>query len=278
MADRQLVVIAANFTFSFPAKMLAHISNNIKLGEHITQYATNGDIKGLEQQCYQRVLNTKGPVVLIGICIQPDTHIMADFKQAKIPVILIDETAEGASTITTNNFLGGYLATEHLIHKGYRNIAIISGRTDVQGGYNSIKRLEGARQAYYDNGLIFNKNYIIEVQDYSYVDGLKTMQEIIQDNKHVDAIFCAAGDDSAAGILRAAREHGLSVPKDLAIVGYDDTEVAQILSPSLTTIKQPLKEMAETAYKIAVTENLDELINNRRNVAFEPELIIREST
>ena len=66
----------------------------------------------------------------------------------------------------------------------------------------------------------------------------------------MDAIFCAAGDNCAQGLLSVAREQGVRIPEDVAIVGFDDLLIAQLSSPPLTTIRQPIKEMAEAAYTI----------------------------
>jgi LacI family transcriptional regulator len=277
MGDRQIAVIAASFAFSFPAKMLAHIRNSIKPGETLVQYATGGESEALEKKRFDSVLQQTGPVVLIGICVQPDAATIAAYRVAKIPIVLIDEIADGASTITTNNVAGGYLATEHLIRNGRKNIAVVSGRTNVRGGYNAVQRLSGARKAMNSNGLTLTDDFVIEVKDYSYNDGVAAINALRQAGRKVDGVFAAAGDDCAAGILRAARDNGLNVPNDLAVVGYDDTEIARILTPTLTTIRQPLQEMAEAAYKIATTENLTDLLSNPRSVSFEPELVPRES-
>jgi LacI family transcriptional regulator len=94
--------------------------------------------------------------------------------------------------------------------------------------------------------------------------------------KGVDAIFCAAGDNCALGLLSGARDRGVRVPEDVAIVGFDDLLIAQLSTPALTTIRQPLKEMAEAAYNMVVNQR-DQILNKPQNAVFHPELVIRKS-
>jgi len=92
----------------------------------------------------------------------------------------------------------------------------------------------------------------------------------------VDAIFCAAGDNCAQGLLAVARDRGIRIPEDVAIVGFDDLLIAQLSTPALTTIRQPLKEMAEAAYKMVVFQRED-ILRHPKNAVFNPELVVRKS-
>jgi DNA-binding LacI/PurR family transcriptional regulator len=92
----------------------------------------------------------------------------------------------------------------------------------------------------------------------------------------VDAIFCAAADNCALGLLSTAKERGTRVPEDIAIVGFDDLPIAQLSTPGLTTVKQPMKEIVEAAYKMSTVQR-DEILINPKKLLFEPNLIIRKS-
>jgi LacI family transcriptional regulator len=95
-------------------------------------------------------------------------------------------------------------------------------------------------------------------------------------HKGVDAIFCAAGDNCALGLLSVAREQGVRIPEDIAIMGFDDLLIAQLSTPKLTTIRQPLNEMAEAAYKLAVVHR-NEILRKPQRMMFKPELVVRQS-
>jgi LacI family transcriptional regulator len=170
--------------------------------------------------------------------------------------------------------LGGQIAGEYLIAKGRKKIAIVSGKTQVQGGYNAEQRLKGFQQALKAKGLAIPQECIIEVVHYSREDGISVMPKLLHIG--VDAIFCAAGDNCAAGLLTVAREQGVRIPEDIAIVGFDDLLIAQLSTPMLTTIRQPLIEMAEAAYKMAVIHR-DEILRKPQRAIFKPELVVRQS-
>jgi LacI family transcriptional regulator len=92
----------------------------------------------------------------------------------------------------------------------------------------------------------------------------------------VDAVFSAAGDECASGMMRIAQLRGLQVPKDIAVIGYDDSEGAKTASPPLTTIRQPWRKMADTAYDLA-SDDGNAIAANPTYISFDPELVVRES-
>jgi LacI family transcriptional regulator len=206
--------------------------------------------------------------------INPDPDIVSAFTAAKVPIVLIDEEGPGMSTITTDNCMGGRIAGEYLISKGRKKIAIVSGMTQLKGSYNAEQRLKGFQQALRVKGFSVPQGCMIEVLNYSREDGIEVMPRLL--DVGVDAIFCAAGDNCALGLITVAKERKVRIPEDIAIVGFDDLLIAQISTPKLTTIKQPLKEMAEAAYKMAVTQR-DEILHKPQKVTFKPKLVIRQS-
>jgi len=186
----------------------------------------------------------------------------------------LDEEAAGVSAITTDNYLGGRIAGEYLISKGRKKIAIITGRTKVKGGYNAEQRLKGFQQALSVGGLSMPQGCTIEVLHYSREDGIEVMPILL--DAGVNAIFCAAGDNCALGLVMVAKERRVRVPEDAAIIGFDDLLIAQISTPKLTTIRQPLKEIADAAYKMAVIQR-EEILSKPQKIVFKPELIVRQS-
>jgi DNA-binding LacI/PurR family transcriptional regulator len=92
----------------------------------------------------------------------------------------------------------------------------------------------------------------------------------------VDAIFCAAGDNCAVGLLAVAKDRGMRIPEDIAIIGFDDLLIARTSTPALTTIRQPLEKMAEAAYKMTVLDR-DKILMNPQKAIFNPEIVVRNS-
>jgi LacI family transcriptional regulator len=165
-----------------------------------------------------------------------------------IPFVVIDTDGEpppDVPTVGSDNWTGGLAATRHLVELGHRRIAAISGPADM---LCARARLDGYRSALeaggiaYDPALVRSGNFYVG-PGYLAARSLLTMPD------PPTAIF-AGSDMQAFGVLKAVQELGLRVPDDVSIVGYDDLPLAQWTAPSLTTVRQPLHEMASTATRM----------------------------
>jgi LacI family transcriptional regulator len=274
MANQETKVVIAASTFQ-AAIHIAMCENFKKLfkPEEMTLRSLSADIEMQKERLKLALIQTK-PTALIAMDIRPDADTIAAYTAANVPIVLTNENAPGVSSIAVDNIAGGRIAGEYLVKKGRKKIAIVSGRTQVKGGLNAEQRLKGFQQALKANGLSIPQEGMIEVINYSREEGVEVMPKLLDIS--VDAIFCAAGDNCAQGLLAVARDRGVRVPEDIAIIGFDDLLIARLSTPALTTIKQPLKEMAEAAYKMAVTQRY-EILRMPQNIKLKPEIIIRKS-
>ena len=270
--ETRVVVVAPTFGSALQISMVAHFRKLFKPEEMSLRSATDDAEKQIE--CLKQLLIQNKPTALICISIRPDSDIISIYNAENIPIVLLDEEMAGVSTIAIDNCKGGRIAGEYLISKGRKKIAIVTGRTKVKGGYNAELRLKGFQQALKSKGLSIPKGCEIEVVHYSREDGIEVMPKLLA--LGVDAIFCAAGDNCAQGLLSVARDRGVRIPENVAIVGFDDLPIARLSTPTLTTIKQPLNEMAEAAYMMAVIQR-DEILRKPKNSIFNPELVVRQS-
>jgi DNA-binding LacI/PurR family transcriptional regulator len=271
-----VAVAAANFAHVFAAKMLAYVRSSLNPSYKIVQCSTSNN-PAVESGLLEETLRRAQPLALIGLSIRPDPAVVSAYRAAGVPVVLIDEELEGTSTVTCDNYMGGYLAGDHLAKTGHRRVGVVSGQTSIRGGYNAVQRLTGLTKALAANGLNIPDGGLIEVRHYSYDEGVEAMARFLDERRGVDAIFSAAGDDLAMGLLELATERGVHVPEEIALVGYDDAEVARTSTPPLTTIRQPLEEMARTACHLALNQRAEILVKPRR-VIYTPELVVRAST
>jgi DNA-binding LacI/PurR family transcriptional regulator len=278
MTDQSLkiVVTAPYFGSLFQIAILEHFKKLVN-PENLSFRSSTGEVDK-QSDSLKKILIENKPTVMIAISMSPHPDIISLYKSNNVPIILLDEEAQGASTIATDNSMGGQIAAEHLISKGRKKIAIITGRTQSRenyaGNYNARLRLKGFSETLRHKGLAIPHGCNIEVPNYSREDGVAAMPKLIEAG--VDAIFCAAADNCAVGLLSAAKEQRTRIPEDIAIIGFDDLPIAQTSTPRLTTIKQPMKEIVETAFKMATTQR-DEILRNPKKVLFKPELIIRQS-
>jgi LacI family transcriptional regulator len=268
----KVVVAAPSFLSPIYTAMAEHLKKLFKPEEIVLKSVT--DDPATQKGRLEHVLVQTKPSALIAMDIRLDSGTVTAYTSANIPIVLIGEKADGVSKIMIDNVAGGRLAGEYLIGKGRKQIAIVSGRTKVKGGFNAEQRLKGFQQALSAKGIPLQPGCTIEVPNYSREDGLEVMPKLL--DLGVDAIFCAAGDNCALGLLSIARENGVRVPDDVAIVGFDDLFIAQVSSPPLTTIKQPLYEMAYAAYTMTV-KNRDEILRRPQEATFNPEIVVRQS-
>lgn len=198
---------------------------------------------------------------------------LLELNQSKLPVALVNRQVEGLPDACTslNNEKGGYLATRHLLELGHKDIAYISGPTDKR---DASLRLEGHKRALSEAGILANPQLIFN-GDYSEEDGKVGLLELLARDVPFTALVCA-NDWMASGAISCARDLGMSLPHDLSVVGFDDVVFAHHVFPRLTTVSNPIAEMAEMSAKYILNKVYGQ--TNDVQLYFEPSLVVREST
>jgi LacI family transcriptional regulator len=222
----------------------------------------------------ERLMNgaTDGSIVLLPEESSEELRRLQDYGY---PFVVADPRQpldEGIPAVSASHSTGARAATDHLIRLGHRRIGLITG---FRGWTATEERLEGYKAALAAAGIPFLPELVVEGQ-FNAETGYTAARQLLELPERPTAIF-GSNDNMAAGALRAAMSRGLRVPDDLSIVGFDDTELARILAPRLTTVRQPLAELGRTAVSL-----LNRLIEGQRiealRVELSTKLIVREST
>ncbi|TNM64261.1 substrate-binding domain-containing protein [Streptomyces sp. NP160] len=208
-----------------------------------------------------------------------------DVASLGAPVVLLDPAGSSDPSLPTvgaTNFAGGVTATEHLLSLGHRRIAVITGIPEL---LCSQERLEGHRAAMARAGLAVDES-LVHGGDFSADGGQRAAVALLDHPDPPTAIF-AGSDLMASGVYQEARRRGLRVPEDLSVIGFDDVSMCQYMSPPLTTVRQPLGEMAGESVRMV----LEEVRARRKGVPPRPRtavpaphlqlatrLVVREST
>ena len=174
----------------------------------------------------------------------------AELTAKGIPFVVFDPTTElsdGVPFVGATNWAGGRAATRHLVELGHRRIAMISGPEHV---LCFCARLDGYRSALAAADLPADPALVV-VAEPAREDGCAAARTLLALPQRPTAIF-TANDLQALGVYQAAREAGLRIPEDLSVVGFDDLPVVSWVDPPLTTVHQPLVEMAVTATELAL--------------------------
>lgn len=211
---------------------------------------------------------------IIFVAVGEQTDSLLHVIQKNIPVVVIDRDLPGieVDAVLTDNFQGGYLATQHLIQLGHRKIGCIFGPSSVNP---SSKRGEGFLKALTNYGIPPDDELMLR-GDFHPHSGMEASRLMLSLANPPTAIF-ACNDLMAMGALRAITEAGLRTPDDISLVGFDDIELASYTNPPLTTITQPIQKAGEIAVEFLL-ERIREPGLPFRRVMLPISLTIRKSS
>ncbi|TET48234.1 MAG: LacI family transcriptional regulator, partial [Actinomycetota bacterium] len=216
-----------------------------------------------------------------GIILTPtgkNAEYINNIIKSGIQVVLLDRLVKGVKcdSVLVDNYNGSHTAVKYLLDRGYRKIAFIGGYTDRTTGR---QRLDGYSKAICEAGLKIN-NDLIKIGDFKKESGIKLTREILEVNNRPDAIF-VANIDMTLGCLIAIRTAGLSIPEEIAIIGFDDPDWGIIVEPPLTAISQPVYDLGSTAADLLIKKINGKGDNPDRKpltITLSTTLIIRNST
>jgi len=222
-----------------------------------------------------RDLVSTGRRALIAVTSVYSPAYLDALSQAGLPLVVLDPLHlphSDVNSIGSTNFAGGFAATQHLLLLGHRRIAYLGG--PVIAAVNQA-RVHGYRAAMEERKAPVPDAYV-RPGEFTYQTGVLGAAALLDLREPPTAVF-AANDEIALGVIETARTRGLRVPEDVSVVGFDDTLLARMASPPLTTVRQPLREMGgvalRTALRLADGEKLDS-----HHVELATELVVRAST
>jgi LacI family transcriptional regulator len=212
-------------------------------------------------------------VVLVTSRVYED--VVERLHSMNIPLVIVDPVGgfrPDVHRVGATNWAGGFAATEHLITLGHRRIGMIAGPANM---LCSEERIAGYRAALDRYGIPIDDRYI-RLGDFYTAGGRKGAAALLKLDDRPTAIFAGA-DQQARGVYDEALARGLRIPDDLSVIGFDDVEVCEWMSPRLTTIRQPLAQMAGLAIRM-VLEGAETFEDQPTRIEMATSLIERDST
>lgn len=236
-----------------------------------------------KEASFKRVLQQRRVDGVLLLSMPITAPFVKEFKRRKLPLVLVDAFHPKFDSITVNNEAGAYHAVRHLIEAGYRKIAIVNGHWESKPAQ---ERLAGYKRALAEAHLSMPAEYVLSSDGleqstatndgFSKETGYRATQQVLALNgTRPEAIF-AASDIQALGVITAMRERGLRIPEDLAVIGFDDIELAQLIG--LSTMRQPIREMGKLAVDCLLTKLKGEAETTNVHHSFETELVVRETS
>ncbi len=176
-------------------------------------------------------------------------NFLSDYMHLSLPTVLVTNSAKGLpfgglSSVTTDDIAASRTVCAFLVNSGHRRIAVIGG--DLEVSEISRNRLEGCRRALAEAGLEVAAYRAVR---FSFEGGYRAMEKLLAHRKGITAVFAMA-DVMALGAMRCIHDHGLRVPEDISVAGFDGLPYGQYSIPRLTTVAQSAQALAETGYRV----------------------------
>ncbi|MGS0535454.1 LacI family DNA-binding transcriptional regulator [Pseudoalteromonas sp. SaAl2] len=266
-------ILVSELDGPFFGQMMSAIEEQLRAaGKHVIITPGHSD-ETKEKNAFEFLISRNCDAIIAHVEAVSNEYLIG-LSKGKTPIYLMSRYVEEIkdNCISLDNEMGGYLATKTMITKGHTNIAYIAG---PQFKPDASERFKGHKRALAEFDLTFNENlfYIGDFKETGGNDGLKHFI----DNKATFTALVCANDEMASGAMKYAREHGFNLPRDLAIMGYDNVIFTNYLYPTLTTINNPVPEMGKMAANL-VLKDIYKHTGITINHVFQPNLILRDST
>lgn len=241
-----------------------------------TVFLCNADNDPKEEEKYvMSLIEKRVDGVILASCADHGSNSLSSLQHYDVPVVQVDRIVEGsgaAPSVSIDNQGGFYSATKYFVQNGHQNIAFLGGPKSVS---TTVQRLRGYRNALEDAGLPL-ENGLIYFGEYSIQSGIDMTQALISSGFPFTAIVSGC-DLIAVGAVKALRHAGVAVPDDCEVIGFDGIELSEVFDPSISTVAQPIGEMAEEAAKLLIGI-INGTITSKRRITIEPSLVLRNTT
>jgi LacI family transcriptional regulator, galactose operon repressor len=273
---RTLGVVIPRIDSHFMSTVISGMEKVAKQQGYQLLISQSEESASLEAENIQALFNSRVDGFLVSLSSETKNldHFQNVFRK-NIPILFFDRVfcPSNCICVVIDNFKSGYDVAQHLIDRGCRKIAAVTGNLN-RNVYSD--RLRGFKQALSDNSVPFDESLLI-VSDLSYSSGVLIVRELMKRDTMPDAIF-AANDSSAASTICELKKAGFRIPEDIAVVGFNDDPVSKVVEPSLTTVHYPGREMGEIAASSMIKILEGTQFEKVSTIILNSELIVRQSS
>ncbi|MCX2678400.1 LacI family DNA-binding transcriptional regulator [Galbibacter sp. EGI 63066] len=245
------------------------------LGYHVIICQTH-ELENTEIDNINALLNAQVDGILMSVSKHTEqTDHLNHVLNKNVPLVFFDRKKDinGVSTVTINDYEGGYRATKHLIEQGCKRIAHISGHWALEIYKH---RFNGYKQALLDHGISYNKDYVIKAKS-DISAGKKAVEKLLKLKNPPDAIF-SSSDYVALGAIQELKEHGIKIPDDFCVVGFSNEPFTKFMELSITSVDQSPLDMGKMAAKVFLEQVKEANVKIEKKVVLTPTLKIRKSS
>jgi LacI family transcriptional regulator len=278
-------VLAYDLTDPYCIPIVRGIQQGLQPASYLPLLMDAQTKRGLFDNYLQMILERRAEgVIVIASWVFDEVNLLSDVMKNNVPIVIVsrDLTARGVSSVMVDNEVGGALAMRHLHGLGHRRIVVIRGPEEM---FDSEPRWAGAQKAAAEAGIEIDPRLVFQLPNLvdpasGFEGGLQCAQSLLAAGRAFTAVL-AFDDLTALGVVRGLLGAGLRVPEDCSVVGFDDVLPAEVSTPAITTIRQPLREMgllasAWVVEAIKVREQRREALPRLHRAP--PELVVRMSS
>ena len=283
--SRMIGVITYDLSDPFCISIIHGIQDHLQSQGYLPQFMDSRSQRSFFEAHLRMALERRAEgIIVIASWVFDENSLLADVEKNHVPVVVVgrDMTARHISSVLVDNDVGGYLAFQHLHRLGHRKIAVIRGPEEL---FDSQPRWEGIKRYAAEANVKLNPALVCQlpgqVNPYSaYDNGILLTERLLATKQEFSAVI-AFDDLTALGVIRGLHQSGLHVPEDCSVIGFDDVFPVAVSLPSVTTIRQAMAQIGETAAK-CVMEALKAKEDAKESPVqvhtLPPTLIVREST
>ncbi len=246
-------------------------------GYSVLLYQSN-ELKQYEEKGVETFLSARVDGILVSLAKgTTDYDHFEQIKKRKVPIVFFDRINDelGIDAVVIDDYKGAYMATEHLISKGYKKIAHIAGPAHLK---NFEERIRGYSAALRDHGMSTDESFIYQ-GNVSIESGREGARQFFSLPDPPDAIF-ATEDFTALGVLKELKERNIKIPQEFGIIGFANEQFGEHITPTLSTVDQQTVQMGRSALNLLIDliDKKDETGRPRQKIVLEPVLVTRHST
>lgn len=269
-------VVVPKLNSYFMATVIAGIENVTNRNGYGLIISQSQESVNHEIACVSTLFNSRVDGLLVSLAFDTKNldHINLLLNKS-IPVVFFDRVSDcnGCISVVIDNFKAGYEVTSHLISQGCKRIIYIGGNL-LRNVYN--ERFRGYKKALVDNDIQFDQDLVF-INDLSGLSGTDVAAKILKMNPRPDALF-TSNDTSAVAVIVELLKSGVRIPEDIAVAGFNNEPISQIIQPNLTSVDYPAKEIGEVAATSLINKLNGTHTDNHGTIVLKHMLVIRDSS
>lgn len=276
--SKTIGILITRINSPFLSTLISGIEDAARKANYNVLISQSNDSYANEVNNAKALYDSRVAGVIVSLAMETvDTSHFKRFLEKNIPVVFVDRVPKEFNSyrVIIDNYAAGYRATKHLIEQGCKRIAHFAGAQHVNV-YNMRKK--GYLDALTENGIEVDEDLIISLKTMSPEEGWEATDKLLDSKNPPDGLF-SANDTAAVSAILCAKQKGIKIPEDLAIIGFNDDPVASIVEPSLSTISHPARRMGEISALRILEHSKESLGSSVSEITMlDTEVIVRNSS